>query len=379
MRRRPARHAAALLVGLALLATALAGCTTSVSQPDADGRPAEPGPAGSDAPSPSASAGADEPAFVTGLTIPWAVGGERIRRDGTKGNDPGEWPPFPVQATRLWDARTTWLHLEPADDQWEWTTLDAHLAKAEQEGVDDVTLVLASTPRWAAVRTTKDDAPWLGPGSASPPRDIKQWREYVRTVAQRYAGRIDAYEIGNEPNLATFWNGTPEQYAELVAVAAEEIRRADPDATIAVNAGLVRRANDLPALATWLGPALQQVGSAVAGSAGADVDVVTVHVYPSVAQVDGVIDLLVATRQELTRIAALPAWVTEMNVRDGSALPPAEQRRVVADLPRAVEAAGFDRAYWYAWTDLGPESLIQFAPGTPGAKVLRAASRPEQG
>ena len=204
------------------------------------------------------------------------MGGERIRRDGTTGNDPGEWPAFPVQATRLWDARTTWLHLEPADDQWAWTTLDAHLAKAEREGVDDVTLVLASTPRWAATRVTPDDAPWLGPGSASPPRDIEQWREYVGTVAQRYAGRIDAYEIGNEPNLATFWNGTPAQYAELVTVAAREIRQADPDATIAVNAGLVRRPDDLPALATWLGPALRQAGSAAAGTAGAGVDVVTV-------------------------------------------------------------------------------------------------------
>jgi hypothetical protein len=324
--------------------------------------PGEPAPSTSQAPSSTrAPAG-----FVSGLTVPWAVGGERIRRDGTKGNDPGEWPDFPVQATRLWDARTTWLHLEPADDQWEWTTLDAHLAKAEQEGVDDVTLVLAATPRWAAVRTTKDDAPWLGPGSASPPRAIGQWREYVRTVSERYAGRIDVYEIGNEPNLATFWNGTPAQFGELVAVAAEEIRAADPEATIAVNGGVVRRADGLPDLATWLGPAVER----------ADVDVVTVHVYPSVARVDGVIDLLVATRKKIAGLSDRPAWVTELNVLDGSSLPPDEQRRLVSELTTAVEAAGFDRAYWYAWTDLGPESLIQFAPGTPGAQALRAdASR----
>lgn len=320
----------------------------------------------SDAPQPEStrptSPAPTSAAFVTGLTIPWAVGGERIRRDGTKGNDPGEWPPFPVQATRLWDARTTWLHLEPADDQWTWTTLDAHLAKAEREGVDDVTLVLASTPRWAAQRTTEDDADWLGPGSASPPKDLDQWREYVHTVAEHYRGRITTYEIGNEPNLTTFWNGTPQEYAELVAAASQEIRQADPGATIAVNAGLVRRADDLPDLATWLAPALER----------ADVDVATVHVYPSVAQIDGVIDLLVATREELSRLTDLPLWVTETNVRDGSALPPDEQARVVTDLPRAVEAAGFDRAYWYAWTDLGPQNLIQFAPGTPGARALSA-------
>lgn len=345
-----------LVVGLAI--ATLAACTTTTTDV-----PPEPStatqPSGSASPGPSAPDAAPA-GFVTGLTIPWAVGGERIRRDGSKGNDPGEWPPFPVQATRLWDARTTWLHVEPADDQWAWTTLDAHLAKAEQEGVDDVTLVLGGTPRWAAVRTTPDDARWLGPGSASPPRDIEQWREYVRAVTERYRGRIDVYEIGNEPNLLTFWNGTPDEFADLVRVATEEIRRADPDATVAVNAGLVRRPDDLPALATWLGPAVQ----------AADVDVVTVHVYPSVPQVGRVIDLLVATRKELARISDRPVWVTEMNVRDGSSLPPDEQQRAVADLPRAVEAAGFERAYWYAWTDLGPQNLIQFAPGTPGAVTL---------
>ena len=349
-------RAARISVGAMLMAVALAACTPPPREPD---EPVATVTASAD-PVPSTASPVAVP-FVTGLTIPWAVGGERIRRDGSQGNDPGEWPPFPVAATRLWDARTTWLHLEPADDRWAWTTLDAHLAKAEKEGVDDVMLVLASTPRWAAQRTTPDDADWLGPGSASPPKDLEQWREYVRTVAERYRGRIDAYEIGNEPNLRTFWNGTPGEYASLVQVAVEEIRQADPEATIAVNAGLVRRANDLPALATWLSPAL----------AVADVDVVTVHVYPSVAQVERVIDLMVATRDELGRLTDLPAWVTEMNVRDGSSLPAPDQRVVVADLPRAVEAAGFDRAYWYAWTDLGPGSLIQFAPGTPGARELR--------
>lgn len=358
MSRRAARRTAALAAAISVIGVALAGCTSSD----------EPHGAGTPASAPATTPATPDPSivavpFVTGFTIPWAVGLEGGLRNGTKGNDPGEWPTFPVAATRLWDTRTTWLHLEPADDQWSWTTLDSHLAKAEQRGVDDVTLVLASTPGWAAVRTTPDDAPWLGPGSASPPRELDQWREYVRTVAERYRGRIAVYEIGNEPNLLTFWNGTAAEYAQLVQVAAEEILAADPDATVAVNAGLVRRANDLPALTTWLGPAVE----------AAQVDVVTVHVYPSVAQVEGVIDLLVAARRELAAITDAPAWVTELNVRDGSSLPADEQGDVVAGLGRAVEAAGFARAYWYAWTDLGPESLIQFAPGTPGARALSAS------
>ena len=313
--------------------------------------------------SPRASSAAG---FVTGLTIPWAVGGERIERDGTKGNDPGEWPAFAVAATRLWDTRTAWLNLEPAEGQFDWTTLDAHLAKAESEGVDDITLVLAGTPQWAATRELPTDAPWLGPGSASPPRDLEQWRAFVAAVATRYAGRIDAYEIGNEPNLPTFWNGTPAEYADLVSTAARAIREEDPGATVIVNAGLVRRPADVATLQPWLGTL----------GANPDLDVVSVHVYPAAEALADVPTLLESIRASLSGLgfARRPAWVTEVNVQDGSTLTDAQQQQAVTDLTRQISDAGFSRAYWYAWTDLGPESLIQLAPGTPGDKVLSEAA-----
>ena len=277
-----------------------------------------------------------------------------------------------MAATRLWDTRTTWLHLEPADGQWNWTTLDAHLAKAAAEGVDDVTLVLAGTPRWAAIRETDDDAPWLGPGSASPPKDVEQWRDFVTETASRYRGQIDAYEIGNEPNLATFWNGTSQEYAELVSVAADAIGEADPDARIVVNAGLVRGERDLDALARWLGP----LAEGTDGDPRAAIDVVSVHLYPEPADLPDVPDLLQGIRTALADagFGGTPAWVTEVNVQDGSSLPTAQQGSAVTTLTRQIDDAGFARAYWYAWTDLGPENLVQFSPGEPGARALAEAT-----
>ena len=47
-----------------------------------------------------------------GVHIPWAIGGDRIERDGTRINHPGEWPDFEVDAIRLWDTRTAWLNPE---------------------------------------------------------------------------------------------------------------------------------------------------------------------------------------------------------------------------------------------------------------------------
>ncbi len=297
--------------------------------------------------------------FVLGLGVPWTVG---LAND-TGGHDVGEWPPFPVSALRLWDSRTTWRDLQPAPRTWRFGALDAALAAAAAHGTSDVTLVLAGTPQWASVRTTAEDAPWIGPGSASPPRDLVAWQEYVTAVAERYRGRITSYEIGNEPNLRTFWNGTPGEWAAYVAVAASAIHAADPDATVVASVGLVRRARDLRSIAVW----------AATAAVSPHVDVLAIHAYPTRGTLAAMPGLLVRARSVLDAAGAQgrPAWVTEVNVSDGSSLPDAGQRAVVRRLTRSIADAGYARGYWYAWTALGPADLIQLSPGAPAAGTLQ--------
>ncbi len=52
------------------------------------------------------------------LTIPWAIGGLRIERDGQKKVFPGDWPTMPVASMRIWDGRAAWLSIGPARDRW---------------------------------------------------------------------------------------------------------------------------------------------------------------------------------------------------------------------------------------------------------------------
>ncbi|MBI5878947.1 MAG: O-antigen ligase family protein [Chloroflexi bacterium] len=64
------------------------------------------------------------------------------------------------------------------------------------------------------------------------------WREAgrrARDIAISLRGRVDAYQIGDEPNLAARWGGgfpNPADYAVLLREAAINIRDADPDALI---------------------------------------------------------------------------------------------------------------------------------------------------
>ena len=80
------------------------------------------------------------------------------------------------------------------------------------------------------------------------------------------------------------WNGTPEQYGELVAVAAEAIRAADPAATIVANVGVVQRGRDVRRLGRWIAPvvAVLVVAEEVAVAQVVVVDLVLV-VAPPVA------------------------------------------------------------------------------------------------
>lgn len=64
------------------------------------------------------------------------------------------------------------------------------------------------------------------------PADLKTWKRYVTNVVTRYKDVVRAWEVWNESDLQAFWVGTPAQYAQLLAVTYEMIKRADPTATV---------------------------------------------------------------------------------------------------------------------------------------------------
>ena len=74
-------------------------------------------------------------------------------------------------------------------------------------------------------------------------RRPKSWRttgDFVQRVAERYQGRIRAYIIWNEPNLAIEWGGQPPDpvgFTKLLQVGYEAVKAGDPEALV-VAAGL---------------------------------------------------------------------------------------------------------------------------------------------
>ena len=130
-----------------------------------------------------------------------------------------------------------WRDLEPQENRWDWTQADRILAEIERRGLRLV-VRLGQAPEWAR-------SPAAQEAGDAPAQDMSKWRAYCAAVAERYRGRISAYQIWNEPNLSREWGGQkpdPAAYVDLLAACSGAIRRVDPRATL-ISAGLAPTGN----------------------------------------------------------------------------------------------------------------------------------------
>jgi hypothetical protein len=236
------------------------------------------------------------------------------------------WPSMAVPQWRLWDAAVRWPDLEPNKGQWQFERLDLYLALAQKHGTG-ILLPLALTP------------PWAGPLITAEPRNLEDWRNYVRTVVSRYKGRIQAYEIWNEPNLQDFWTGTTDQMLALTKEASKIIHGLDPQALV------VSPSPTTSAGISWIAEFLKKGG-------GQFVDIIGYHFYVTPGLPEEMVPVIQRVRQAMSESGSgnKPLWNTEMGW-----LTPArfDSEDVAAGfLARSFIlgwAAGVQRLYWYAW------------------------------
>jgi hypothetical protein len=126
----------------------------------------------------------------------------------------------------------SWEEIEPQrgvffDERYRrgtWEKYDEIVDLAAHYGLG-VIARLDRTPAWAR----------HGDSNTAPPDDPEDYGDFVAAVVARYRGRVQHYQIWNEPNLAAEWGGRPvepERYATLLQVAHDRAKAADPNAII---------------------------------------------------------------------------------------------------------------------------------------------------
>ncbi len=126
-----------------------------------------------------------------------------------------------------------WKIIEPAKGNIRWDMLDPVVDAAAARGLR-VMLSVVKAPNWARPADTDFSVD-------GPPANPADYGDFVGALAARYQARVAAYEIWNEQNLWYEWGGkgrlSAGQYVELLRVAQERIKAADPAALI-VSGGL---------------------------------------------------------------------------------------------------------------------------------------------
>lgn len=259
---------------------------------------------------------------ITGTDLLWTSDADRVRQMDLLAASGARWLRVDIAGPHF-----TW---EPG--QYYFTHMDKLVALAKERNIK-ILGILHQLPVYARPKGTPAAH---GPMTA---RERAAFSKFASVVAKRYAGKVSAYEIWNEPNLAAFWSPNPSAaaYATLLKQTSTVIRAADRRATIVMGgtggAGASKR--DIKAfsfLDVTLGRIPQQYYNAVA-----------FHAYPDLTTSSpGEIGIINDYRRALLRHGAgsKALWLTETGAPTAGMrhTTPAQQARFVELAWRNMQA-----------------------------------------
>jgi hypothetical protein len=161
-----------------------------------------------------------------------------------------------------------WRDIELKKGVFDWEHTDFIVDTAQRYGGIKLLVRVDHQPEWAR----------SGCSLQGPPTKLQDYADFLSAVATRYRGRIAAYQIWNEPNLAREWcDQAPDApaYAEMLAVAYEAIKKADPNA-IVISAGMAPTGTQ-PPTAMPDDVFLDELYQAMGGSSEGFFDMLGVH------------------------------------------------------------------------------------------------------
>ncbi len=309
------------------------------------------------------------PAYSSGADL-------RSDRFGVIGRTTGQ------TATRLLDelgvgwirVPVNWGQVEPRQGDYKW-----------REVSDAVHAETRARPGMQVMVTLHAKSPWAGRHSGVtasdkatiPPSSLDDYYEFVYGMARRGRGVVRCWQIENEMEGRSWWDGTSEEYLALLRTASRAVRAADPSAKVVLG-GFTSETCTVAAF-TSQGATRQDVArqlgyEGVLPPPGSEAET---RLRRNVAFVDAVlakgkdyfdiVDLHLYHRYETIpmRVAWLrskmqangyekPIWATEVGGPDPAVLPhsdSAQAQEVVKRLALAL-ASGVEKVFWLGLSEM---------------------------
>jgi hypothetical protein len=216
--------------------------------------------------------------------------------------------PVEPWTTLAWDAgvrtvrtQLSWRDVELEPGVWTWDEMDGRIDPLVARGFEILGILTLPAP-WAQEHPDEGlvprnlNLPWNHPEN--------YWGRYVYNTVLHYRGRIQHYEVWNEPDMAMYWEGDAAQYYQLLRLAYRAIQAADPDATVLMAGMELGQDPDFFRVVVRL---------AAEDPTGPNFDAVSIHSYTNAEWV-----------YERTRDARalldgygfvnVPIWITETNI-----------------------------------------------------------------
>lgn len=245
------------------------------------------------------------------------------------------WPPLQQGIVRFWDVGLKWSEIETNTNAFTWSHFDACTNVVYTNNPNcKVLFTFGSTPLWAALNTNATDGQGITNGSSSEPRDMNDWSNFVQSVAIRYKGFIQYYEIWNETDYKGFYSGAISNMVMMAQIARTVVTNVDPSAKIL-------GPNITLGGLSWLEQFIQAGGPAP--------DIMTFHDYPtsvpedSLGEVAGFRDLL----SRYPPWNSLPVWCTEGAPNIG--INDSQNQGIVARCYLFWWWQNIQNWNWYAW------------------------------
>ncbi|HEX8682666.1 MAG TPA: hypothetical protein VF707_10165 [Ardenticatenaceae bacterium] len=227
-------------------------------------------------------------------------------------------PDVALSAGVGWTRALFWWHQvqRTGPDDWNPYFFPDGLVHQELDGGRQLVGLLAGTPDWASEGGTVRDVP---SGLYLPYDDPNNyWGRFVYRMAHKYRGEIDHWIIWNEPDVwddahpGKTWNGTVEEYVQLLKVAYQAAKAANPDAVIHLTA-MTYWWDQEYGREQYLTRLLRAIRAEPTSAAhNGFFDVASLHIYFSPEQVYNVTGFF---RGELERFGfgGKPLWINETN------------------------------------------------------------------
>ena len=260
----------------------------------------------------------------------------------------------------------TWPKIQPRPGAFDWADLDAELALLAEHGLKAV-YGLTFTPEWAVLPGYAEELAQrieqrglsvkVGGASRMPP-DPQAWQAFVAAAADHLSKRnVIAYELWNEPDLSGFYQGTTEQFLDLMRVAHNEVSARHPDALL-LSAGI----------ATVLGHGGQNLNPDLTRRSiveGQDYyEAVALHQHGDFAAFQKAVDGPIASHRSQVR-GGKPMFLTETGVWAGERV---SRRQQAHELVKKITFARARGAVGFTWFVLQMGHEDRYALVTSGGK-----------